>query len=288
MSSIWVDLLGAEVAYAGNRYRTRTIQAGEGEPLLLLHGIGGHAEAYSRNLMRLGQSFRAIAMDFVWHGLSAKPAFDGQSIPTYAAQVLDVMDSLGIERAHVEGESLGGWVAIWLALHHPDRLKKIVLNTPGGVHYKPGSVEIRSHEGVDALRERSLAVIADPSDANVRRRLEWLMAKPDRVTDELVAVRQRMYSDPATQQSLRHVFEHRFSVEGAKLFHFSEEEVAQVSAATLVLWTDKNPGMGPDVGRRLADLIPGADFACIGDAGHWPQWEKPEEHDRLVTDFLTA
>lgn len=288
MSTIWVDLLGAEVAYAGRQYRTRTIQAGAGEPLILLHGIGGHSEAYSRNLLRLGQAFRVVAMDFVWHGFSAKPPYNQQSIPTYAAQVLDVMDSLGIQRAYVEGESLGGWVAMWLALHHPERLSKIVLNTPGGVLYKPGSVEIRSHEGVDALRDRSLAVLKDPSTQNVRSRLEWLMANPGRVTDELVAVRQKIYSDPETQQALRQVIEHRFSAEGTKLFHFSEEEVSRIQTPTLVLWSDKNPGMGPDVGQHLASLIPNSRYACIADAAHWPQWEQPEEHDRIVTEFLCA
>lgn len=290
-ASIWVDLLGAEVRYVQSpRFRTRTIQAGapDAPALLLLHGIGGHAEAYSRNLLNLAQTFRVIALDFVWHGYSSTPPFVGESIPTYAAQVLEVMDTLGLERAHVEGESLGGWVAMWLALHQPERLHKIVLNTPGGVHYAPGSVEIRAHEGVDALRDRSLAVLQDPSPANVRKRLEWLMASPDRVTDELVAVRQRIYSQPETNAALRQVFAHRFSPEGTKAFHLSEADVAQIGVPTLVQWTDHNPGMGLDVGARLAQLIPGAQFAPMQDAAHWPQWEKPAEHDRVVTQFLTA
>src|SRR3954466_6778075 len=70
VNSIWVDLLGAQVHYEGTKYRTRVIEYGDGVPLILLHGGGGHAEAYSRNVVRLGGHFRAMAMDMVWHGLS--------------------------------------------------------------------------------------------------------------------------------------------------------------------------------------------------------------------------
>jgi pimeloyl-ACP methyl ester carboxylesterase len=53
-----------------------------------------------------------------------------------------------------------------------------------------------------------------------------------------------------------------------------------------VLWTEKNPGTGPEVGRYIADRIPGARFACLDDAAHWPQWEHPEAHDDIVAAFL--
>ena len=59
-----------------------------------------------------------------------------------------------------------------------------------------------------------------------------------------------------------------------------------MKAPTLVLWTDKNPGMGPNVGERLRSLIPGAQYYCVADAAHWPQWEHPEAHDEVVLQFL--
>lgn len=284
--SIWTSLLGAEVLYIEGRYRTRTAQAGGGPPLMLLHGIGGHLEAYSRNLLRLGERFRAIAMDFVWHGLSSGPQFDGQSIPTYADQVLDVMDQLGIQQANIEGESLGGWVSLWLAIHHPDRVANLVLNTTAGIRYAPGVLKPHDEEALAGLRDRSLKVIEDPTPENVRHRLEWLMAHPDRVTDELIDVRRTLYSRPETREGLSQVFRHRFTPEGSRLFHFEESDLEKVSQPTLVLWSDKNPGMGSAVGERLAGLIRGAEYHCIMDAAHWPQWEKPEEHDAVVLDFL--
>jgi len=284
MSTIWVDLLGSQVSYRGRRFRTRTIEAGDGPPLVMFHGVGGHAEAYSRNLVRLGADFHAMSIDLLWHGLSAKPPFTTRMVPTYAEQYLDLLDSLGVERAHVEGESLGGWIATWLAVHHPDRVDHVVLNTTTGISWAELPGQEHRETGVNLLRERSLQAIQNPTRETIRKRLEWLMAAPDRVTDELVDLRYRIYTYPETRASLTQVFENSF---GAHLEdRVPEAELAEIKAPTLVLWSDKNPGTGPAFGRRIADCIPGAQFYCIEDAAHWPQWEQPEDHDRVVAAFL--
>lgn len=286
MTSIWTDLLGTEVHYVG-RHRTRVIEAGTGPALILLHGVGGHAEAWSRNVTRLARDFRVLAIDLLWHGYSGKPPYvSGDDIPAYAAQVIDLLDDIGVERAHVEGESLGGWIGLWLALHHADRLDRLVLNTTAGIRFAPGVVPERPAEGREALAKRSLAAISAPTRETIRKRLEWLMADPARVTEELVDVRLKMYSDPAIQASLRSVFENAFGGIGEPRKTIPEERLGEVDRPTLVLWTEKNPGTGPEVGRYIADRIPGARFASINDAAHWPQWERPEVHDTIVTDFL--
>lgn len=285
--TIWVDLMGSQVRYYGKKYRTRVIEAGTGEPLILIHGVGGHAEAYSRNVVRLGQHFRAMAMDLVWHGFSAKPPYTNKSVDTYCEQVLDLADSLGLSKVNIEGESLGGWVAMWFALHHSDRLNKMILNTTAGIRFSSGSVEERPETGVNLLRERSLAAINNPNRETVKKRLEWLMAKPDRVTDELTDVRYKIYTEPETRRALTDVFSNSFGGGDSGRYYLSEDQVRQIRVPTLVLWSDKNPGYGPDAGERVAKLIPGSQFICINDAAHWPQWEQPEEHDRAVIAFLT-
>jgi pimeloyl-ACP methyl ester carboxylesterase len=287
MNTIWLDLLGTEVRYRGNKYRTRTIESGSGPPLILIHGVGGHAEAYSRNLRRLGQSHHAIAMDLIWHGFSAKPPFNREMVPEYCKQVVDLIDSLGAKTAAVEGESLGGWVAMYLALHYPERVSKIILNTTAGIKWDETKVTIDHAGGTNLLRERSLAAIQNPNRETIRKRLEWLMASPDRVTDELVDLRCAIYTTPETQASLTDVFANSFGGSSAPNA-IPESEVASIKTPTLVLWSDKNPGAGPQAGRRVADLIPGAQFYCINDAAHWPQWEHPEEHDQVVTAFLAG
>jgi pimeloyl-ACP methyl ester carboxylesterase len=286
LPSIWTELMGAQVRYLGDRHRTRVIEAGDGAPLILIHGVGGHAEAYARNILPLAANgFRAMAVDLLWHGYSDKPEFN-DAVPSYAAQIVDLMDSQGIERAHIEGESLGGWVAMWLALEHPERVDRIVLNTTAGVRFAEASVHERPHEGRELLRTRSLDAINDPTPETIRKRLEWLMATPDRVTDELVDIRLKIYTDREAQPALRTVFENSFGFGTGPSRQIPEERLAEIKAPTLVFWTEKNPGTGPDVGRKIASLIPNGEFYCMDDAAHWPQWEHPEEHDRVVTSFL--
>jgi pimeloyl-ACP methyl ester carboxylesterase len=289
LSTIWVDLMGAQVRFLGSDYRTRVIEAGDGPPLLLIHGVGGHAEAYSRNIARLGASARAMAIDLLWHGYSSKPPYvDGADIPAYAAQILDLLDTEGIDKVDLEGESLGGWVGMYLALNHPDRLNRLILNTTAGIGWRPGVIPERSKEAREALASRSMAAIDAPSRETIRKRLEWLMATPDRVTDELVEVRYALYSDPAIQSSLRSVFQNAFGAGSAARATIPEDDLGRIATPTLVLWSEHNPGTGPDVGRMIAERIPGAQFVSIADAAHWPQWEQPETHDRLIAAFLAG
>jgi len=236
--SIWTELLGAQVRFRGQRFRTRTIETGAGAPatLVLLHGLGGHAEAYSRNLRRLGERQHTLAIDLLWHGLSEKPPAVERLVPAFARQYLDLLDDLGLQRASIEGESLGGWAAMWIALHHPGRLDKLILNTAAGVRWNRDAVAIDDAAGAIELRDRSLAAVIDPSPETIRKRLEWLMVSPDRVTDELVDLRRAFYSDPATNAALRRVFHERFT---DKRDMIEESALGSIAAKTLVLRSDK-------------------------------------------------
>ena len=283
MNTLWVDMLGAQCRiYEGAKYRTRALEAGTGEPLILLHGIGGHAETFGRNVVRLGQHFHVYAIDLLWHGFSSKPVLDDfETIPRFVDHILDFMDAAGIERAHIEGESLGGWIAMRLALWHPERVNRLILNTTAGwpIDGKPSLPP--------GLAERSMKGIANPDRDNIRNRMEWLVADPSRMTEELVEIRYRIWSEPETRLALENLFRAHL-VDGTPKVKYDvqPDEIGRIGAPTMVLWTDHNPGDGPEVGRDIADHIPGSAFAVIEDSGHWPQFEKPEEHDRLVTEFL--
>jgi pimeloyl-ACP methyl ester carboxylesterase len=284
--TMWLDLLGTEVKFAGKKYRTRIIETGreKSEAIILLHGGGGHAETYARNVVPLGENFHTIAYDLLWHGLSSKPEFDDQYVLKFLDQVIDLMDDLGIEKANFEGLSFGGFITMLLALNYPKRVGKIVLNTTWGVVYQKGSISERP-EASRATIERSKSSVLEPDREKVRKRLELLFADPSQVTDELVDVRLKLYSIPETQQALIKYYEYLWG-DATNPYLLSEEKLSQIRVPTMVLWTDKNPGLGEDAGRRLSRLIPGASFHLIKGAAHWPQWEKPREHDEAVRRFL--
>src|SRR5262245_34902865 len=134
--SIWSDLEGVSFSQGFVRaagIRTRFLQSGSPQKpaLLFLHGTGGHAEAYVRNLAAHGEHFNTIAVDMLGHGLTDKPDFD-YAIPRYLEHLLAFLDVMNIRRASLSGESLGGWVAAHFAATHPDRVERLVLNTAGG------------------------------------------------------------------------------------------------------------------------------------------------------------
>lgn len=284
--SIYTDLAGIQNKYYQNKYRTRVIEqsVSGGEALICLHGIGGHAEAYTRNVRRLGEKFNVYAMDFLWHGFSQKEGFTPEWLPELGNQVLDLMDAIGVDKANIEGESLGGWVTIWLALTHPERINKIILNTSAGVRF--AIQEDSPTEGRALLAKRSIEALNNLSRETVKKRVEWLMAYPDRVTEELVDLRYMIYANEDTKKALSQLYENSFGLGTSDKFEYRKEDLSMISVPTLVLWSSLNPGVGPESGKRLADMIPGAQFYCIDDAGHWPQWEKAEEHDSVVLGFL--
>ena len=110
--SLWVSLLEATVrVVSGARYRTRVIEAGSGDPLILVHGVGSSAELFARNIMRLANDFHVYAIDALYHGYSSLEPYDSEHrVERQAEAVLDFMDALGIDWAHIEGES---WARAW-------------------------------------------------------------------------------------------------------------------------------------------------------------------------------
>lgn len=285
--TLWMSLLGTQTRYLGQTYRTRVVEHGEGAPLILIHGNGGHAESYARNVRRLGDNgYRAMAIDLLWHGLSSKPPFDPDMVPAYAKQIIDLLDSEGVERAHFEGESLGGWVCLWLALNHPDRVDKIILNTTAGIRWNAGSGGEDLVGGRQALRARSLDALENPSREKVQRRLEWLVSDPANLTEELIDLRYYMMTNPAGREAQLQIANNSFGFGSGKRAEIEESRLTEVDAETLVLWTAHNPGHGPETGRKIAELIPNSHFHLIENAGHWPQWEQPTEHDSTVLRFL--
>jgi pimeloyl-ACP methyl ester carboxylesterase len=292
MASIHVDLLGTETRFVDTgKYRTRMITVENDKPaLFLLHGGGGHAETYSRNMVALSKYCRPIAIDFIWHGMSSKPAYSdkgptekGHWLHQFTDQCIDLMDHLGIEKAAFEGESLGGWIAFDMAINHPHRTSKLILNTSWGMHLDPAHV-VEGASDLTALRDTSMNALLNPTKELLRKRLDWLMPLGG-VTDELVDLRYALWTIPETRDALIEYYERLFAP-NIEEFYFQEPEIRTITCPTLVLWTDKNPIHGTDAADRLEAIIPGAEKHIMRGCAHWPQWERPEEHDRVVGTFM--
>lgn len=279
MSTLWTELEGLDYSIRHVQvgdWSTRVLEHGQGEPFLMLHGTGGHLEAFTRNLRELGQHYRVIAYDYPGHGWSTLTDHNLE-LDEYCEHLLALMDVLGISRAHLTGESLGGWIAIKFAARHPERVNKLVLNTPGGTMATP--------EVMERIRSLSQAAADDPSEERIRARLEWLMADAKSVTDELVAIRRGVYSRPGFAQSMRHILCLQ-DPETRRRNLVTDSELAAITAPTLVIWTSDDPSGPAKAGLDMADKIAAGEFRLIENAGHWPQWEQVEEYDKAVLEFL--
>lgn len=257
-------------------WRTRVLEAGDGEPLVLLAGTGGHLEAYAHTVAALADRYHVVAYDHPGHGYTTHAAADLELVD-YTAHLAALLDALGVERAHLSGESLGGWIAIKFAAAHPDRVGKLVLNTPGGTMARP--------EVMERIRSLSQAAADDPTDERIRARLEWLMADPATVTDELVAIRRAVYARPGFAESMRHILCLQ-DPEVRRRNLVTDAELAAVPGPALVVWTSDDPSGPAGAGLEMAEKIPGGRFELITGAGHWPQWEQSERFTELVLAFL--
>ncbi len=280
-SSVWADLRGVPFTQgfldAGGT-RTRYLSAGSPDKplLLMLHGIGGHAEAYTRNLGPHAEHFWTVAIDLIGHGWSDKPAI-GYELPDYAAHVLAVLGALGREHAHISGESIGGWIASHLAVHHPRAVDRLILNTAAGWTAHPDVME--------RIKRLSGEAAADPSVERIRARLEFLMYDKEKVSDDLIETRRAIYAQPGFADTMQRTLSLQdMTIRRRNML--SEADYRSIAAPTLVLWTSHDPTATPEEGRQIADMIPRAQYLVMNQCGHWPQFEDAPRFNREHIAFL--
>jgi 2-hydroxy-6-oxonona-2,4-dienedioate hydrolase len=284
--SLWADLLGAEMRFVQGKFRTRLVEAGEGPPLFLLHGTGGHLENWARNIMPLARHFRVIAPDFLWHGLSQTEPFDPEIVPPLVDQIVDLMDHLGIESAAFNGQSMGGWVAMQFALRHPDRVRALVLTTTQGYLPDAGAVPGYAEPDWSQNLPTTLEALRNPSFENIKIRMARIVADPARLTDEAVLIRQRIYAQPDLARAQEAFNREYLGMGPASRAHMVTDAMARrIACPTLVYWGEKNR-TPPALGQHIAATIPGGRFHCAADTGHWAQFESADEHNAVVARFL--
>jgi 2-hydroxy-6-oxonona-2,4-dienedioate hydrolase len=285
--SVWTDFQGAGVQeryYQAGQIRTRVLEAGEGgRPLFLLHGTTGHAEAYCRNLAALSVDRRVMAIDMIGHGYSDRPDLD-YGLDDFVGHLLDLADTIGAERIDISGESLGAMVAGWFAITHPDRVGKIVMST-GLLAASPEDCK----DDVDRAIRLTDAVAEDFTWDTVRARMHFLVKSPEDMTDELVDIRYKIYTQPdmlaRQMRTMRTVLSWLKGDAGQE--YMAPGVMSRISCPTMIFWTTHNPLWYRSQAEQAAKEIPDARYELL-DCGHWPQFERAEEANRLHRDFFAA
>jgi 2-hydroxy-6-oxonona-2,4-dienedioate hydrolase len=191
--------------------------------------------------------------------------------------LLQFMAAINVEKAYFTGESLGGWVTAQMAIDHPDKVERIVLNTMGGTMANP--------EVMKRLYTLSIEAAEDPSWERVKARLEWLMADPSMVTDDLVKTRQMIFQQPDWLEACRA----NMALQDPEIRRrnmLTDAQLAKIQAPAMVLWTTKDPSGPVAEAERISSIIPNARLAVMDNCGHWPQYEDTETFNHIHLDFL--
>ena len=261
-----VDAGGIETSY---------LEAGAGEPVVMLHGSGPGVSAmanWQHNIGPLAQRFRVLAPDIVGFGATERPDDVTYSLRTWTDQVWAFLDALGIANAAIVGNSLGGRIALQMATDHPDRITRMVLmGAPGvGMTLTDGLAALRAYE---------------PSHDAMRDLLRnYFAVDPAMITDELVAIRyQASIADGAYEAYRAMFFDPRHA--GSQL-GITEDEVRAITTPALLVHGREDRVVPMQVSVTMLGLLPNADLHVFSACGHWTQIERADEFSELVADYL--
>ena len=256
---------------------------GTGPPVVLLHGGGPGASGvsnYSRNIGPLAQHFRVIVPDLPGYGRSAKGVDRSDPFGYLADHIRGMLDALGIDRAHLVGNSYGGSCALRLALDTPHRVDKLVLMGPGGVGTTrglptAGLKSLLGYYGGDG-----------PSLDKLRTFIHtYLVYDGDAVPESLIQTRYESSIDPEVianpplqrPSGLRTLWRMDFT---------RDPRLATLATPTLVMWGRDDKVNKPSGAAMLGRRMPNADVLLTANTGHWVQWERSDFFNAVTTAFL--
>ncbi|MBX5466571.1 MAG: alpha/beta fold hydrolase [Firmicutes bacterium] len=252
--------------------RTRYFAGGEGPPCILLHGVGYTAggDAWWLNWGALSERLTVLAPDFMGWGLGDR--FPREYSFAYLVDfVREFQDALGIERAHVVGHSMGGWVAALLAYESPTRVDRLVLVAPGGL----------------ATRTlRSMTEFEPPTLEAIRA--QWAEHTPPGLVD-LDAVAHRDFAKttvPGALEAYRLILRHMNDPLHRQRYHLLRR-LPHIAAPTLLIWGRKDRVNAFELAEEALRRLPRAQLVAL-DADHFVPTEVPEAFNRAVLEFLTA
>ena len=250
------------------KLRIRHVDAGSGEPVLMVHGLGGSIESWTNNINELVKSFRVIAVDLPGFGLSDKPKMS-YTIRFYREFVVQFLKQLQLGEVSIVGSSLGGHVAAEVAINHPSLVRRLVLTSPAGA--LP-----RSFKGSPALW-KYVKVIKAKSVRQVKQALFAVNNKP--VDNSYAQLVYQKFLMPGAKEAFLS------ALAGSARAPRLNSRLNKIKAATLVLW-GKEDYMIPVKFAEPFVKMKNCRIVMLENCGHRPHFERPGLFNRIVSDFL--
>lgn len=263
--------------------RTRYYAAGEGEPVIFIHGGGATADTWARNVEPLGAVAQALAPDLMGHGFTDAPDLSGQAPQTAQVDHLfRFVDALGLRGCTLVGSAYGALFALLMYFQRPDLVKRLVLVGSGSVF----DTEERQAEITQASITNQMQALDDPTTASIRRRNVGSNFNKADTFEEIVLLQLTALSLPGRKEAYRWMTGGIRAAAGRPEFQVAHR-LEEIAVPTLVVSGRNDPRADWRQVTKGAARIPKAQLHILEQCGHKPFSEQAAVFNQLLAGFVT-
>ena len=257
------------------------IVKGEGEPFILIHGYGAAIWVWEKQIEILSRHYRVYALDLIGHGFSDRPKM-AYTPETYIHFLKDFMDGVGIERATLIRNSMGGGIVWAIAALFPDRVERLILINcvPPDVLDQVRNDSFRTLVAIKDIPLLPYLVFISRNKNSIKWILEECVSEIKLITPEILNRQYQLSRIKGTTWVLYSTFKN--AKDAPKL----KDLLSRIDHPTLLIWGEKDLILPPSIGESLHQAIRGSKFQVIEKSGHIPMWETPEEVNQAIISFL--
>ncbi|MDP3017717.1 MAG: alpha/beta hydrolase, partial [Deltaproteobacteria bacterium] len=254
---------------------------GEGEPLLLIHGFGAGMWVWEKQIGVLSRSYRVYALDIIGHGFSDRPKIPYTS-ETYLHFLRDFMDGVGIEKATLIGNSMGGGIAWAMAILFSERVNRLILidSVPPDVLNQVNNDSFKMLVAIKNIPLLPYLVFASRNRDSIKQILRECVDDTQLITPDIV---DRQYQISRIKGMTWVLYSILKNADKAKRL---KDSLSLLRHPTLLIWGEKDLIFPPSVGEGLHRIIKNSKIQIIKGSGHIPMWETPEQVNQVILDFL--
>lgn len=268
--------------------KIRWLEAGEGKPVLLLHGMGMYSSAnlFDFVIPQVAKRMRVIAPDWLGFGLGTRTLEEGPTFELMLEHLREFMDAIDVKRACVVGHSMGGWLAAQFAYQSPSRVEKLIMLCAAGMNLAPAaSIRFEKVPTTEELRSMFRASMKYPERADAA------------VLESAVVTADRIVNLPGALRGLDPLL-HQMETPSLRERYMLQRRLPHITVPTLMAWGEGDvfepyptwnkewDALGGDISRSSKPwVVPGARFVRLP-TGHWPHVEQPAKTAELILDFF--
>lgn len=263
---------------------TRYYIAGDGPPLMLVHGGGVAADSWVRNIPELATRFTVIAPDTLGHGFTGPGSLDGgPPQPHMVRHLVALADHLGLERLALCGSSYGAMLCMLTCFAIPERVTKLILLSSASATL----TEPELMTSLQAAYQNGSSAIHDPTYENCRARMARINHSPEAVPPEVLLMQLNIYSRPGAAQSYDLVMKGLMRMEECRPYRVAER-FGELNVPTLLIWGKDDQRVILSRAIEAVRAMKDGYLVAMDRCRHEPHMEHPAKFNRIVGDFLAG